>query len=321
MITPNLKSHLYNYFRSRGMRDYRNNWMKGDCPYCGKKDKFGINLAINRSNCFVCGGKLKPFYLVQELEDLPNKGETLKFLNSYEGLVYYEKKLKNEIPDHISVELPEGFMLINLGTNQLAKSARNYIRSRGFDPDEMAYKGWGYGTIGKYRGYIIIPIYFNGKLLYFTSRRFLGHGPKFLNISLDEVPIGKNLVMYNHEALFIYDKIRLVESVMNAETLGDNAVALNGKSVSSYQLSQLIKADATHFTILFDQDAWIHALYLCLKLAPYKWVKPVYFEDSRDVNDLGKQKVLRKIFKNRYLSYNEVLKLKHDYEESVLAYN
>jgi len=321
MINNKLKTYLYNYFRSIGMRDYRRNWMKGDCPYCGKNDKFGINLAINRSNCFVCGGKLRPFYLVMDLEEFTSKADTFKFLGNYQGLDYYEKSVVREIENKPPLKLPEGFRLLNTGKSQMGKSARNYIKSRGFDPDEMSLKGWGYCVKGKYKGYIIIPVYFKGELVYFTSRRFIGNGPKFFNISLDETDRGKNLVIYNHEALFMYDKIRIVESIMNAETLGDNAIAINGKTLSSYQLTQLIKSEATHFTVLLDHDAWIHSIYLCLKLAPYKWVKPIYFEDDRDVNDLGKKQTLKKIFKNRYLTYNECLKLKHDYERSILTYN
>ena len=303
------------------MRDYRNNWLKGDCPYCGKEDKFGVNLSLNRSNCFVCGGKLRPFYLIKDLEDLETKGDVLRFLNDYDGLEYLEtsfNKLKNI--DH-KISLPEGFKLLNLGNNQLAKSVRNYVKKRGFNIEELSLKGWGYGTKGKYWGYLIIPIYQQGELIYFTGRRVLGNGPKFMNVSTDEIPLGKSFIIYNYESLFIYDKIRIVESIMNAETLGDNTIAINGKMLSDFQFSQVIKSPSTHVDILLDNDAWINAIYMALSLAPYKKVRPVYFKDSRDVNDLGKLNTLKLIFKNRYLSYNECLKLKNEYEGSFFTYN
>ena len=322
MINKGLKNHLYNYFRTKlGMRDYRNNWMKGTCPYCGKRDKFGVNIALNRCNCFYCGGKLKPLYLVMDLEELANIGETLRFLGNHEGLDYYEKSLVKEIDYNVQLDMPEGYRPLMSGKNQLAKSARAYIKSRGFDPEEMTLKGWGYGSKGKFWGYIIIPVFFKSQLVYYTTRRFLGNGPKFLNLSFEEYPIGKNLIIYNHEALFIYEKIRLVESIMNAETLGENAIAINGKNLSPYQFSQILKSPTTHCEILLDRDAWIHGIHIALKLSPYKHVKLVNFKDHRDVNDLGKLKTLKRIFKNRYLTYNECLKLKNEYERSVLTYN
>ena len=322
MINKGLKDKMYTYFISNmGMRDYRNNWLKGDCPYCGKRDKFGVNLVLNRSNCFVCGGKLNPFYLIKDLEDLETKRDVLNFLNSYEGLEYFEKSFERlKQPDH-KISLPEGFNVLNIGNNQLALSMRRYVKKRGFDPDEVGLKGWGYGTKGKYWGYLIIPVYQKGELVYYTARRVMGDGPKFLNASTDEIPIGKNFIIYNYESLFIYNKIRIVESIINAETLGDSTIAINGKSLSFFQFSQLIKSPCEYVDILLDRDAWINAIYIALKLAPYKKVRPVLFKDDRDVNDLGKLKTLKLIFKNGYLTYNECLKLKNDYEGSFLTHN
>lgn len=313
IYNKDIKAKLYTYMKMvLGMRDYRRGWMKGDCPYCGKHDKFGVNLFLNRSNCFSCGPKSQPFYLVMDLEKLTHKSEVFKVIENNDILDYYEKPIDNKVKDFQNLELPEGFKLLSLGNNQLAKSARSYIRLRGFDPDEMSLKGWGYGSVGKYYGYLIIPIYLKGKLVYFTSRRFLGNGPKFLNLELETNMVGKNMIIYNHEALFIYNKVRLVESIMNAETLGDNAIAINGKKLSSFQFNQLIKSPATHFTILFDHDAWEDTLNLCLKLVPFKNVKPVYFEDSKDVNDLGRKETYKKILKSKYLSYNEIIKLRNE---------
>ena len=322
MINQNLKDRLYSYMVTKlGMRDYRKNWLKGNCPYCGKRDKFGVNLTLNRSNCFVCGGKVSPFYLVKDLEGLETKREVLQFLNSFDQLEYFERSFESTLDINIDIKLPEGFRLLNLGDDQLAKSVRSYVKKRGFDVEELSLKGWGYTSKGKYFGYLIIPIYHNDKLVYFTGRRVLGSGPKFINLSTDESPLGKNFFIYNYEAIFIYDRIRIVESIMNAETLGDNTIAINGKQLSPFQYSQILKSPVTKIDILLDKDAWINAVYMGLRLSRFKQVRPVSFVDNRDVNDLGKLKTLKRIFKHRYLSYNELLKLKAEYEGSFSTYN
>jgi len=60
-----------------------------------------------------------------------------------------------------------------------------------------------------------------------------------------------------------------------------------------------------------DFDAQKYAIDLALKLILYKKVKVVFFEDSRDVNDLGKKAVLRKVYRTRYTTYQELIKLKN----------
>lgn len=78
-----------------------------------------------------------------------------------------------------------------------------------------------------------------------------------------------------------------------------------------YQLNELIKASCQRYIILLDFDAQKYAIELALKLILYKRVKLVLFEDSRDVNDLGKKAVLKKVYQTRYTTYQELIKLKN----------
>jgi DNA primase len=93
--------------------------------------------------------------------------------------------------------------------------------------------------------------------------------------------------------------------------MGDRAIATMGKAVSRYQLNGLIKSPCQRYIILLDFDAQKYAIDLALKLILYKKVKVVFFEDSRDVNDLGKKAVLRKVYRTRYTTYQELIKLKN----------
>ena len=72
------------------MRDYRRGWMKGDCPDCGKVDKFGINLSMNRTNCFYCGYHPNPITVIMNYENLSNYSDVIKIINGFEGLTQYE---------------------------------------------------------------------------------------------------------------------------------------------------------------------------------------------------------------------------------------
>ena len=73
---------------------YRRGWLKGDCPECGKDKKYGVNIALNRTNCFSCGYKKSPIDVIADVENLVTRNEVYSLLGTFEGLEYYEEELK-----------------------------------------------------------------------------------------------------------------------------------------------------------------------------------------------------------------------------------
>nr|DAD91505.1 MAG TPA: DNA directed DNA polymerase [Myoviridae sp. ctx322] len=311
--TSTFKGRLHQYFTVKlGAFDYRRGWQKCDCPYCGGKQKFGINLSTNRTNCFKCGEHPTPINLVLYLEHLDTYAEAYHLIQSntkYEGYVFKEEKV--ELKEHKSLYLPEGFKLLNQGTSQLAQSARNYMRGRGFDIDELSKFGWGYGTSGKYFGYIIIPFHEKGQLVYFNARLFMGNGPRYNNPEVSESGLGKSLILYNKDALSMYRTVYICEGAINAATLGERAIASGGKAISRFQINEIIKSPVKHIIILLDPDAKGYAVDLALKLVNFKKVKVVFLPDGTDVNDLGKKATMRLVYSVHYQTYQELLQLKH----------
>lgn len=307
------KSKLKAYFIQRlGAFDYRHGWMKCDCPECGKELKYGINLSLNRTNCFRCGYNKRPLEVLMELEHIETFSEAIKFLNNnkdFEGYEYHEEKI--ELKEHKPTYLPEGFKLLTQGNSQLAKSARNYIKSRGFDPEALSRKGWGYSTKGKYLGYIIIPFLSRGTLTYFNARRYCGSGPRYNNPEVEVTGLGKSFIWYNHDALYMYKTIYLCEGAINATVIGDKAVASGGKFVSRYQINELIKSPVERVIICLDSDAMEKAISLAFQLIDFKKVKVIQFPEGKDAADLGKHKTMRLIYNTRYISKNDLQKMKN----------
>lgn len=321
MLNKNTIDKLYSYFLNRlNMRNYRRGWLKGDCPSCGKHDKFGINLHKDKTNCFVCDFHLSPLSLVMYIENISTYEEVKKVLNNYNDREYIEPAFE-EIPI-VDVNLPEGYTNIALGDNFVATRAREYIKSRGFKVLNASMKGWGYCTEGEYFGYIILPFYVKGKLVYFNARRYIGSGPKYKNPPIEQVGIGKSLIIYNIDALYLYKDVYLIEGLFNAETLGNNAIASGGKKVSAAQISIINKSPVEDITIVLDPDAKREAVNLVGKFMYHKNVKLVYWEGDKDINDLGKKATLKIIEKFNFLNYNDFLKLKHEieYERPVNSY-
>jgi len=135
---------------------------------------------------------------------------------------------------------------------------------------------------------------------YFITRAYMTNGPKFNNPKADEFGIGKAMLIYNVDCLEIYKTVYIVESVMNAKTLGDNATATDGKKISKYQLNIYKKSSVERFIIILDPDAYEEAIDLALELVMSKKVKVILLDEGTDVNDIGRKKTLAKAYNKRY---------------------
>ena len=309
MIKSEIKSKLNGYFKSRlNMRDYRRGWLKGDCPMCGAEDKYGVNISYNRTNCFKCGFHERPLFVVMRVEDLDTIPAVHKLLGDFSGLEF--KEFKVEKLERKKVKLPDSFRSLYDVSSDIGKKALKYLKGRGFNTDHLASKGWGYGVTGDYFGYIIMPYYEKGEIVYFSTRKFLGPGPKFNNPKLEDFGIGKSQLIYNRDSLFIYDRIFIVESITNAETLGDMAIGLGGKKISNYQYQVILRSTVEKVVIILDQDALKEAYELAMKLVNYKQVKVVVMPQGKDVNELGRQSTVNLIHKSKYGDHRYFLKQK-----------
>jgi len=313
-VNNTFKSKVRTYLIKRlGCFDYKHGWMRVPiCPYCGREQKMGVNLSQFRCNCFRCGEHPNPIQLIMDIENIETYNELLNFLSNEEFKEYTFREEKSELAEKKTMYLPEGFKNISFGKSQLARSIRSYATRRGFEIDALAKNGVGYCSSGPLFGYIIIPFYCNGQLIYYNARNVMGTGPRYRNPDKDISGLGKEFIIYNFDALYIYNTIYICEGVFNALTIGDRAIATMGKAISAYQVNQLIKASASRYIILLDPDAKDKAIELALKLVNFKKVKVVFLPDSYDVNDIGKRNTMNLIYNTRYQSYKDLITLKNE---------
>lgn len=325
-ISKSFKAKLHSYFIQKlGAFDYRHGWLKCTCPYCGKENKYGINLSFNRTNCFVCGEHPNPIQLVMDLEKLDTYQELLQFIEEkdFKYLGYKEEEI--ELRTQEDLIMPPGFNLIgsNLDTH-IGKAALNYVLKRGFKLNHLRVAGWGYGDSGPLFGYLIIPFFEDGKLIYYNARRFMGSGPRYRNPDTEDSGIGKSFIIYNKEALYMFHKVYLCEGAINAATLGEKAISSGGKSVSRYQINTILKSPVEEVIIILDPDAKMKALDVAFQLVNEKRVKVVYLPETKDINDLGKSISMQYIRETPYHTYSDLLVLKQkllNNEKSIITCN
>lgn len=305
-IDKKLKGKLYGYFVDKhGAYEYRRNWLRVPvCPFCSAEEKLGISVQDNRVHCFRCGAHGSPINVIMDWENLSFR-ETLEYLKGYVGTEYVEPKV--ELIKERQVILPLGYMNIRRGDHWIGEMARKYwVNIRKLSLEYAGRTGIGYVQRKEEDlfGYLIFPYYANGKVIYYQTRRYFGNGPKFNNPKYEDFGIGKNQILYNEDALKIQKELNLVESVINAQTMGKASVALSGKTASPTQLTKLLKSRTEIFNIGLDNDAWTYAKKLAHALIPYKSIRLLWFENpEEDINDLGKKHV-NNLIKNTPLISN-----------------
>jgi len=329
-MNRDIKRKLAQYFKDKlGMWDYRRGWMKGTCPMCNADKKYGVHLEDNKTHCFKCEYIDRPIEVVLKLENFSTFNEAWAYIKAFEGADYLETPVQY-LPEKNAI-LPEGFSLINLGDGLYGRYARRYMKSRGFDILELALRGIGYCRRGRHKGRIIIPYYESGKLIYYNSRLFIASGKKFDNPTIEELGVGKTMVLYNVDALSIYEDIFLVESATDSLTLGEDCIAAGGKVLSTYQITKILKSPIHSITIILDPDAWYEAILLAMKFVNYKRVRLVKLPEKvysrslkkpikADVNQIGRKSTLKYINRSKWVSHQDLIRYKIEYERAQLTY-
>lgn len=310
--TQSIKGKLFKYFTSKlRIKKSTKGWWRCDCFNCGGNYTFGIQIESFKTHCFKCGYYSNPIGLLMKLEGFEQVNEARKFLDIQQEYDAYERIAKVEKKVTESLDLPESFTLLMQGDSMIAKAARHYMRKRGFNIKKLSLHGVGYCSTGEYAGYIIFPYYRKGKLVYMQGRVFMGGGPKMKNPDAEKYGIGKSSLIYNEDALFIYNRIYAMESITNCLTLGDLSIGLSGKTISPMQLTKIIQSPCKSIVIILDDDALSEAYKFAMQVVHYKKVKVVHMPKGKDVNDLGKKKTMELVKKTPYSNYIDLLKGKN----------
>lgn len=303
---------LYSYFTQRwGMWDYTRGWLKGDCPICGKEKKFGIQIEENRAHCFSCDEHYTIFKYITEVENLKEYNDVYKIIKTYQSGDRAYTKASTDLPgvEKRALALPDEYRLLGLYNSRTAKLVEQNLKGRGFNINRLMRKGIGYCASGEYGGRIIIPYYEGGNLVYFNARKFIDVGEKFKNPTKNECGVGKSEVIYNIDALSLYERVWLFESTTNALTIGDNAIGTGGKSLSVWQKNKILQSQVKDIIIGLDDDAYKFGLKLAMELVNYKRVKVLRFPKDKDANNIGRKATIELHKQTNWQTYTQLYKL------------
>ncbi len=233
------------------------NWIQIHCPICKHEGsrgfKGGLNIAGGYFNCWACGSSPIEKVFSELLNVTIYKAKEI--LSQYSSQDVIRNKLNKKIIKNINIELP--------GEKIEEKSlGYSYLIKRNFSPNTIidSYKiCWG-GIIGEWSFRIIIPIFYNKRLVSYQGRSIYSKNKclelgilRYITLSKEKSIIDPKSICYNLDNCF-QDWVVLVEGVFDCWRLGPkNICASLGTSMSEEQIV-LLANRFKKVIILFDNE-------------------------------------------------------------------
>lgn len=265
----------------------RSGWIAlKSCPFCGSsKYHLGYHLEAGFFNCWKCKGH-------GVISTLTKIGVPFKQAEAFfRGRTLVLSREQREA---------RGVLKEPKGRGPLLKIHREYIESRGLNPEEVL-EHWELEGIGRLGGRlawrIYIPISFRGERVSWTSRTVGEKGSRYLSASSQEESINHKTLVYGLD--LCRQSIIALEGPGDAWNIGPGSGALFGIDFQPAQV--LLLSQFPRRIVCFDSspDAQRRAKELCAELSLF----PGYTEQVElDAEDPGKAsrkevKLLRKIAK------------------------
>lgn len=232
------------------------------CPECEKRGKSKdtehkcwINPKKGMFLCYRCGWSGSLVTFVRGMLNCDYKSATKVLMgNPLDKIDFMNMKLFDEEIDWrdseidvVSVDLPYGYIPI--------ESEHDYLTERGVPWEYAEANDWGYAEIGFCANRIIVPFYMENQMVFWQAR-WIGELPEGEQKVLNPKGCSARHVLFNYDSAKEFEEIVLVEGFIDAVKCGENAMALNGKTLHPQQLLWLEKTKAKEIVLFLDADAW-----------------------------------------------------------------
>lgn len=223
-------------------------WVGVPCPFCsGKGHHLGINTTGYGFFCWQCG----------------EKGFITKFVAQVLGVSTSEAwsvmrrfLLDGEVQPNLKTDIPVQTLVLPLRATKWTAPALRFIKRRKFKSKPLEREFQVYPCIepGNFKNRLIIPIYYNRRLVTFTGRDFTGKSEaKYYNCPKDKSILPVRSTLYGIDDADKNTAI-LVEGPTDRWRLGKQSMALMGKTISDSQVHQLFLKNFREVFIVLDAN-------------------------------------------------------------------
>lgn len=256
-------------------------WLQFNCPYC---DDFKFHGAVNcLSGAFTCYrcGRLNSMETMSYLLNL-SLNETYILVRKYRLKGQFEEE---EIGRPSKIVLPEHNKFSDV-------QHMRYLKSRKLDEQYLIEKFdiRFMNHLHEFPNRILIPIYFRGRLVSWTSRTVTRIGmPRYISCDAELEVIPHKEVLYNWDASD--DEVILVEGPFDVFRLGAGAVASFGTQVTHSQIRLLGMKKKVFIAFDSDEAGRRASKNVARVLSIYTKVEVVEF-DEKDIGEMEDDTVI-----------------------------
>lgn len=248
---------LYDYnisYVTEGSKHSREGWINIPCPFCTGNPGYhlGIHKDGNGAHCWRCGTH-PVVEVLSAILNLP-RHKVWDIMKKYK-INIHKRRIPEAKVSIFPLKLPQP-------NSALTKPYKHYLEKRRFDPDKLE-KEWGLKQTGpvsfldsiSYNHRLIIPIYWDEKMVSFQARDITGKAPlKYLACPKRREKIHhKNIIYGRQEAWEDAKGVIVVEGVTDVWRLGKYAAATFG---IEFKMEQVLALSKIHdrFFIVFDEE-------------------------------------------------------------------
>ena len=230
-------------------------WVEVNCPFCGDDPSYhlGINLESKMINCWRCGTKGPVTKYIKEILGCSTAmANTIIARYSFKDINLLHSKSKRRKEPGDEIVWPPMY-------DCLLDPHREYLKNRGFIPSllEEKYDLKSTAMTGdSWRWRIIVPIYLDGKIVSYTSRKIVedGPGPRWRDCPSEKCIIPVKSTLYNIDNHNLGDPILLVEGPSDVWRVGNGAVGCYTSNLTDSQIQLLLQHKPSHVYIAFDGE-------------------------------------------------------------------
>lgn len=241
---------LFDKYHIENTTKQSHGWVNTRCIFCGGNSfKLGFNIQEEFCTCFACGS--------HPLEQTVGQ---LIGMNSYVVKKEILPKYRTKVTVKDSQETHHVKELV-LPTDGFLDCERKYLLERHFNPDFLhkKYGVVGGGKFGDFAYRIILPLFYQGRLVSWTGRSILSKEkteeldiPRYYNLSERKSVMNPKDLFFNMDNCN-QSSVLLVEGPFDCLRMGDNCICSFGTGVKDTQ-QELLASRFNHIYISFDND-------------------------------------------------------------------
>ena len=226
---------------TEGNKHCTEGWLNVHCPFCKGSQNYyrGFHMETGACNCWRCGPRSLDKTIAKLLGTSEEYAKEVKLKYGGKGKRKTKRRSnkKQKVNDNIKeVKLPTG-------TRPLTKKHKDYLKNRGFDPEDLENKWALQGTrnVGLYKNRIIAPITYKGELVSYQGRDITdSQDLRYKACPRNEEKILHQEILYGYD---IADKKTaiVVEGIADAWRMGPGTVATFGLGCSHGQFKMLLE--------------------------------------------------------------------------------